>query len=600
MRKKIGAALILLGTILIVGIIVANTKVPVWKAHALEVVAAAKHARTNLHAWEIVLEDAKDIPSIYPFSVVKKSLRTAHQIIGHLHGIQAELTFFPDEYQELPKEISHKKIEDIYELIKKIDQKIKTLQKHVQSLPEDFMDPDQKLEIQDFQKKIQEISANVSDFKNTHSIFKYLSRNQERVLILLQNQNEPRSTGGFTGSVVVLDFNPDSVTWRFSDIYSLDRRVPIHQQKPAPQFFHDLSGTLSLRDANFWPDFPTSSQAYRDFFDIIGEKVPGTVIAINLNLVEEILHLTGPIKLEKWGLKLDEYNFDLMLSFLVESKIAGRFNVKYPVLNFAAELFMPIYWRNINLETLTDFNFEKFKETKTVLASSTYPPLQKLFDNWNIAGRVQKNKDADNVLHFDFVSVGANKSEKFVWTKINHDSKVHPSGKVLNTLQLKRTHALHPGEIQTLLNADQWSENIRDLIQPELLWKLGEGQNRTVLRIYVPLDAQIISFENPSGPLAETFSEDGQFRIFVLPMFVNVGETLNIKLSYETGNKQGNYHWQPYYLQLIGTPGRQKTSFLSTISTPENGNFIADTPNIGRPQNLIDDAFRATVEFRSK
>jgi len=85
----------------------------------------------------------------------------------------------------------------------------------------------------------------------------------------------------------------------------------------------------------------------------------------------------------------------------------------------------------------------------------------------------------------------------------------------------------------------------------------------------------------------------------MIPMFVNAGETLNIKLTYDTNNRKGSYHWQPYYLQLIGAPGRQKTSFMSTISTPPNGSFVADTPNIGRPQNLVDDEFRATVEFRN-
>ena len=415
--------------------------------------------------------------------------------------------------------------------------------------------------------------------------------------MLLQNQNEPRSTGGFVGSLLVVDFNEEFISWKFEDIYALDRKVPGEDQPPAPEFFHDLSKTISLRDANFWPDFITSSHAYRGFFKSIEETKPTTVVAINMNVIEEFLKFTGPVKLSKWGVSVNEYNVDLVLQFLVESKIAGRFNAKAPVLEFAQQLFQPSSLEKIDFEELLAFDLEGFIAQKNILAHSTNISLQKLFEKWEIDGRVRQKRDADNFLYFDFVSVGANKSEKFVWTKLWHDSEIMKDGTVKNSLEIIRNHAMKPGEISQLMEENTWSENIRGLMNDELLWKLGAGQNRTVLRLFVPREAMLIASRNPSGEINETLSDNKKFKVWEIPMFVNAGERLKIQVEYQTQLHRGSANWRPYFLQLVGTPGRDKTSFLETISTEKGGSFSAETKNLGHPEPLIDQDYRAVVEF---
>ena len=49
--------------------------------------------------------------------------------------------------------------------------------------------------------------------------------------------------------------------------------------------------------------------------------------------------------------------------------------------------------------------------------------------------------------------------------------------------------------------------------------------------------------------------------------------------------------------QAVGTPGRDKSTLITTISTGENGSFTASTENLGRPAKLVDQDFRAVVEF---
>ena len=91
--------------------------------------------------------------------------------------------------------------------------------------------------------------------------------------------------------------------------------------------------------------------------------------------------------------------------------------------------------------------------------------------------------------------------------------------------------------------------------------------------------------------------ENWDFQVLEIPMYVLPGEKLNISLEYETKIEQGSHNWRPYFLQMVGTPARQKTSFLSTITTKNNGKFSAETYNIGKPVNLIDQDFRAVIKF---
>lgn len=66
------------------------------------------------------------------------------------------------------------------------------------------------------------------------------------------------------------------------------------------------------------------------------------------------------MKIDKWSLNLNENNFDLILQFLVESKITGRFEVKKPVQIFMEELFMKIKEKNLNFEMLQRFDWKTF------------------------------------------------------------------------------------------------------------------------------------------------------------------------------------------------------------------------------------------------
>lgn len=589
---------------LVTGGIVVQQQLPEMKALILEVTAEAREAGTNPEKWDAVTAKAERLPSVFPVSAVKSSVVEVQNILAEVEQLKEQFPLHAEtKIRITPGTPEPQKIVTFafFERLESIENSLEKIERNLQIIPGFLLEEEEKLERQKLLELVRFAKKSLQDIRRFEGILQKFAREEERVVILLQNQNEPRSTGGFLGSLVVVDFAEDGTfSWDFEDIYAIDRLIDVREQIPSPGFFHGLSQTISLRDANFWPDFPRSATTVQNFFQAAGQRRPGTVLAVNLNVAEEILKLTGPIEMPQWNLTLDAQNFDVMLQFLVESKIAGRMNVKDPVMYFAQALLAPERVRRIAEMVLTQdphvqkFDLEQFIAQKNLLAFSESRELQRLFEKWGLAGRVELQREADNFLLFDFVSIGANKSEKFVWTKLRHDSKIQADGWVQNTVKIVRNHALRYGELSQLLQESRWPEERRALLTQELWWKLGYGQNRTVLRLWVPRGAELREFDSPSGTIE--IGEQEEWKIFEIPMNVLPGERLEIELTYDTRVQRGSRNWRPYNLQLVGTPGREKTELLTTIS-PVEGTFKAETYNIGRPVDLVDQNFRAVVEF---
>lgn len=125
---------------------------------------------------------------------------------------------------------------------------------------------------------------------------------EKRYLILLQNQMELRPTGGFLGSYAIAKVNNGRlINVSVQDIYEPDGRVTDYIEPPAPIQEAFQLGTLRLRDANWNPDFPSTAKTLMWYFRKAGEGDFDGVIATNLLVFQEVLRLTGPVKLADYG-----------------------------------------------------------------------------------------------------------------------------------------------------------------------------------------------------------------------------------------------------------------------------------------------------------
>lgn len=126
-----------------------------------------------------------------------------------------------------------------------------------------------------------------------------------RFLLLFQNSDELRPTGGFIGSIATVTMDGgDMKELNFADVYSLDNAVTGKWKDVPPAVLTRELGvkTWFFRDGNWSPDFPTSAAHLLDVFHretalagIPGEA-PTAIIATTPAFFKNILALTGPVR----------------------------------------------------------------------------------------------------------------------------------------------------------------------------------------------------------------------------------------------------------------------------------------------------------------
>ena len=88
-------------------------------------------------------------------------------------------------------------------------------------------------------------------------------------LVLLQNSDEMRPTGGFIGTYGLMRFDTGHITGFFTDdVYNLDRFVPERTRPPTPDPIRRYleQPYWYLRDANWDPDFAASARRVLEFY----------------------------------------------------------------------------------------------------------------------------------------------------------------------------------------------------------------------------------------------------------------------------------------------------------------------------------------------
>ncbi|HLG25847.1 MAG TPA: DUF4012 domain-containing protein, partial [Candidatus Gracilibacteria bacterium] len=144
-----------------------------------------------------------------------------------------------------------------------------------------------------------------------------------RYLILLQNDAEARPTGGFIGSYIIADLNDGYITkMEFHDIYELDGQL--QEVIPPPPDIARVSENWRMRDANYSPDYAVSAEKVAWFLQKQKGPSVDTVIALNQSFIADLLEVTGPIQLSSLNAPLNKDNFQLVLSYIIETKLSGE------------------------------------------------------------------------------------------------------------------------------------------------------------------------------------------------------------------------------------------------------------------------------------
>ncbi len=156
--------------------------------------------------------------------------------------------------------------------------------------------------------ELQAAQLALANFTGVFHLAKSLLSGNKNILVLFENNNELRPTGGFMGTFGSMEIRDGAIgKINVSSIYDLDGQlIPVIQP---PQPVLNLGGRWYLRDSNWFADFPFSAEKISQFYEMEGGETPDLIIAMTPDLIIDWLKIVGPVSLPNYGLTLTADNF---------------------------------------------------------------------------------------------------------------------------------------------------------------------------------------------------------------------------------------------------------------------------------------------------
>lgn len=365
--------------------------------------------------------------------------------------------------------------------------------------PDNFQGKPVKSQIQSVQSLVSEAATFIVNGKPFLQSAPYLlgMDSPRTYMILFQNDKEIRPTGGFMTAYAIMKVDKAKFTPVTSDdIYSLDAKYSPVIKAPQPIIDYikgpyALSPNWRLRDMNWSPDFATSMQSMVPAAEKAGIGQIDGVIAVDTQLLVNLLNVIGPIGVPGFG------NFSTAIN-----PQCNCADVIYQLESFAdiegAVIWSPTTGKIISAPA----NYNNRKAIigplmNSIMANALGQPKDKLSDlaqalftsliqkhilfymldanaetavsDFGVGGTINQTFTGD-YLHINDANLGGRKSNLYAYDEVEQDISVAGDGSVTKTLTI--TYKNPQGQ-------DGWLNSVLP----------------TWVRVYVPKGSQLISSE---------------------------------------------------------------------------------------------------------
>lgn len=254
-------------------------------------------------------------------------------------------------------------------------------------------------------------------------------------LLIFQNYDEMRATGGFIGTYGSLKYENGSIKkLKIESIYNLDGSLTKQIAAPGP-FQPDIK-KWGMRDSNWFADFPTSAKKLLQFYEMESETADG-VIALTPKMFEDILTLVGPVEMPQYNVTLTPENFQ----DVVQTKTSVEYDKKLNQPKKFLDDFAPILLNrlsNLGKEQWLSM-FQMMKDNfiqKHVMVYSANQDTQSKIENLGFDGGI------DQAPH-DYLAIfnsnhGGTKTDLDVQQSVNFVSQLGTDGVITNTVTITR------------------------------------------------------------------------------------------------------------------------------------------------------------------
>ena len=380
---------------------------------------------------------------------------------------------------------------NIYPTLEEIKKSLNSSLKHYKSitwLPSHKLEQQRILAIDGIEKLEWYISKITENYPAFLDILWHDKR--KRYLIVFQNADEIRPTGGFMWSMWLLEvFRGRVQLFQKKDVYAIewDLKKSDYERLPAPKWINELTDTFGLRDANYYVNLKDSSQTIKFFTDRAWIDLDG-IIYINQNILLNLLEVSWGVYFEPLDMDITSENFSELMSLVVEAKTFKQGTLWTP--KQVLFDFMEVFTQRL----LSDGNyFDYLKvlihdvESRDIMMWSFNEDENEFLSIMWINGKIDYDSSLD-YMYPVYTSLSWNKSDRYMDRSYTIDvTRVEDSCDFAISTQIKSSHNMPETRrkfIQNIMSA-------YNLDTPNLFEIQGAARNRQFMRIILPTNSEI-------------------------------------------------------------------------------------------------------------
>lgn len=413
-------------------------------------------------------------------------------------------------------------------------------------------------------------------------------------LVLLQNNMELRPTGGFIGSFGILTFeNGRFLDFGVLDVYTADGQLRGHVEPPSVLKEYLGEGGWYLRDSNWDPDFPTSARRAAWFLEKeMGRTVQG-VIALNLNLAQNLLSALGEVYLPDYQEKINFANLFERAEYRAE---IGSFAGSSQKADFLGALSQALFERIKTASEGELFGLAqgiyKSLEEEDLLVYLNDESAMTALGRIGWSGELKENgkclpagrqdqlaniKCFDDYLMIVEANLGVNKSNYFVNRKIEQKIEISSQDKITHNVSIF---------YENTAMVDAWPG----------------GTYKNYLRVYAPGGSILKGFKIDGEEKEVGVSQERGKTVFAALVPVPVGEKRTVEITYELPENFPQDERVSFLFSLQKQSGAKKGQNSLLISFPTEFKPLLISPaGIYSPGSLLfSDSFEKSRTYRAE
>lgn len=483
------------------------------------------------------------------------------------------------------------------------------LEENLKGINMDDIPEEQRGKISALSAKLPEINAFVASFLANDKIFTDIlgGNGPRKYLILFQNNQEMRPTGGFIGSYALVDMANGKIrNMKIDGIFNPDGQLLEKVVPPAP--IGKISAAWSLHDSNWFPNFPTSAEKASWFYEKTGGPTVDGIITITPTVMQKLLAVTGPIEMPEYGVTVDKDNFIEKIQEEVEVNYDKELNQPKKILADLAPILLDRMFSAKDIKTeakILDILGESLNQKHILIYSKNYD-IEKTVSKMGWSGEILNTpKDYLSVIN---TNINGFKTDGMIDETINHTSQIQEDGSIIDTIAIKRHHngGNTPYDFWNKVNSDY----MRVYVPKGSKLLSASGQTRETNQS--PLDYNSLGFKrDPQVQMEEDSAEiddvsgtkiynDSEKTVFANWVYVSPQETVEVKYTYllpfRINLDSAKKNLDSYSLLAQKQSGSLGSKFDSTVTYPDKYKVIWKYPENASVSDLPDNQTQIKIE----